>query len=386
MRCSRWVALGAPTALVLLASTLTGPISSAAVPLACGAWAQSNPPTVGADDVLSGLAIGGPGRTWAVGSSDSSQNGEQTMIFGRTGGRWKLEPSPNPAGLGNINYLASATATSPASAWAVGADGPVGALQALIARWNGTAWRQVTSPEPSSAADSLQGVHAISPSDVWAVGSYQSGNAQKTLIVHWNGSRWSQVPSPSPALSENALNGVAATSDKNIWAVGTDSFAGGDNYGRTLIEHWNGSKWTAVPSPNQSFGGNNDVLSSVAAVSASDAWAVGAASEDAGSAPLIEHWNGSRWKLMSLPDLAFSAELGSVAAVSARNVWAVGGAGSSTLIEHWNGSRWQRVISHAPANSSLSAVAAGSASNAWAVGTVEVSAPVFQDNFALHRC
>jgi hypothetical protein len=41
---------------------------------------------------------------------------------------------------------------------------------------------------------------------------------------------------------------------------------------QTLIEHWNGTQWSVVPSPN--LMGNN-LLRGVAIVSANDVWAVG---------------------------------------------------------------------------------------------------------------
>jgi len=43
------------------------------------------------------------------------------------------------------------------------------------------------------------------------------------LILHWDGTAWTQVPSPNPA-RDNVLTGVAATSASNAWAVG--SFTG----------------------------------------------------------------------------------------------------------------------------------------------------------------
>jgi hypothetical protein len=49
----------------------------------------------------------------------------------------------------------------------------------------------------------------------------------------------------------------------------------------TLIEHWNGSAWTIVPSPN--VGSGNNSLAAVAARSANDVWAVGYADKDLSS-------------------------------------------------------------------------------------------------------
>ena len=94
--------------------------------------------------------------------------------------------------------------------------------------------------------DYLHATSAISANNVWAVGDYiptnsKSGVAQ-TMIEHWNGTLWSIVSSPNIGTGDNDLYGVAAISAKNVWAVGQGS-------GSTLIEHWNGSKWSFLPRP-----------------------------------------------------------------------------------------------------------------------------------------
>src|SRR5437763_14821454 len=59
--------------------------------------------------------------------------------------------------------------------------------------------------------------------------------------------QWSVVPSPNGSSSSN-LSGVAAVSANDIWAVGS---SGNQMSGaQTLIEHWNGSHWRVVTSAN----------------------------------------------------------------------------------------------------------------------------------------
>ena len=53
------------------------------------------------------------------------------------------------------------------------------------------------------------------------------------------------VPSPNIGTDSNLLQGVSALSSNNVWAVG---YAG--NPAQTLIEHWNGTVWSVVPSLN----------------------------------------------------------------------------------------------------------------------------------------
>jgi len=57
---------------------------------------------------------------------------------------------------------------------------------------------------------------------------------------------------PSPNSGEfAALYGISALSASNVWAVGeVNSLSRTNPHYRTLIEHWNGKKWSPVPSPN----------------------------------------------------------------------------------------------------------------------------------------
>ena len=59
---------------------------------------------------------------------------------------------------------------------------------------------------------------------------------------------WSGPQPPSPGTEDNNLNGVAVLSPCDAWAVGFDLDSGGMD--QTLTEHWNGSTWTVVSSPN----------------------------------------------------------------------------------------------------------------------------------------
>ena len=124
------------------------------------------------------------------------------------------------------------------------------------------------------------------------------------------------MPIPEPGKSDG-LNGVAAISATDAWAVGT--------YGtfKTLILHWNGTAWTRVPSPDPSSVGINQ-LGAVAATSATDAWAVGRFGTSAGARVLILRWDGTAWIKAPAPTPGCFPELDGVAATSASQAWAVG--------------------------------------------------------------
>ncbi len=257
---------------------------------------------------------------------------------------------PVPGNLGGVAALSSG------NAWAVGqtSSDSTDNDKPVLAHWNGTAWRTVSSPALPSRG-SLNAVAAF-PGGAWAVGEagvLVHGGVPRLLIVRLTGTTARRVPTPAPA--DGQLFGVAATSAANAWAVG------GSN--GPLILHWNGTAWKRAPLARSLQSG---VFTAVAATSRTNAWAV-TASQGAGR-PRIVHWNGRRWSQVASPDIGTSYRLWGVAATSAKNAWAVGSTGSEqAVILHWDGLRWKRVPSPNPADLLL-AVSASSADNAWAVG------------------
>jgi hypothetical protein len=174
------------------------------------------------------------------------------------------------------------------------------------------------------------------------------------------------VPAVAYLTVSGRLNGVAAISASNAWAVGgTGLFA---STSMSLIAHWNGIAWKREPTSAPA----RSILNGVAATSASNVWAVGSTGS---GKTLILHWNGTSWKPVPSPSPGTYASLASVAATSARNAWAVGNAGPfKTLILHWNGTVWKQVPSPNPEIGNyerfLTGVAVTSVSNAWAVGGI----------------
>ncbi len=71
---------------------------------------------------------------------------------------------------------------------------------------------------------------------------------QATLIESWNGSDWSVVPSPNaPSFLADELTGVSCTDPSACTAVGYADSNGALN--QTLIESWNGTVWSIVQVP-----------------------------------------------------------------------------------------------------------------------------------------
>src|SRR5262249_31770596 len=77
-------------------------------------------------------------------------------------------------------------------------------------------------------------------------------------------------PDPDPGSSGNHLFGVTMGGADDAWAVGQQ--LGPAGHDETLIEHWDGRHWTAVPSP--SLGADSAFLDAVA-IGRNGVWAVG---------------------------------------------------------------------------------------------------------------
>jgi len=228
-------------------------------------------------------------------------------------------PSPNPW----RNALAAVDAHGGKNVWAVGyQESSSGLRQTLIERWNGTSWVVYPSPNEFTRFNRLMGVANVPFSkDSWAVGDgWSSTGPYLAEIVRWQGSSWQTVAASRPGTTSD-LYGVAAVSTSDAWAVG--EYTDGATR-KTLIERWDGTSWSQVPSPSPSTTWN--VLKSVSVVAPTDVWAVGFWQDPTSLylMPLVEHWDGVQWTIVPTPDLASrSAELDSVVRTGT-HVWAVG--------------------------------------------------------------
>jgi len=385
-RLARFIGLSA--ALMLAAGTL-GTDAAVASASTCLSWPGVAPvsPSANGDNILDAVAARSPCDVWAVGSYRGSTN-FQTLVEHWDGTSWTSMLSGSS--LNQNSYFSGVAAAPGARPWAVGNSSTSTGPHAFIQAPKNGVWRAVPSPDPGGPGhdnSALNGVAATSAKNAWAVGDYTPGTATLTLIEHWDGTAWRQLPTPDPSSTGNVLHGIAATSAKNAWAVGWITNSQGA--AQTLILHWNGSSWSRSRSQNPGGSANNNFLQAVAAASASDAWAVGNAYTTGFAQPLIEHWNGTAWESVPAPSPspAMPGFLTGVTVISARDAWAVGSYGFAdqhTLIEHWNGSAWHQVRSPSPG---LSAVLIGVASfrtSLWAVGYYSSSGPA--QLLAVHCC
>jgi hypothetical protein len=169
---------------------------------------------------------------------------------------------------------------------AVGHRGIVGSSNPLIERYDGTKWA-LDTVTGSGHGDNLEGVSTPSATAQWAVGTNGGAAALQTLSYRNTGSGWQKVVSPNIGGGSklNMFHDVSALSASNAWTVGEHENA--SFVRRTTIAHFTSGSWHVVASPNAST--KNNQLFGVAAVRATNIWAVGTTQRSIGSAGLIEH-------------------------------------------------------------------------------------------------
>lgn len=303
---------------------VAGPFRTLAERWDGSAWHVILPQNTGTgDNDLYGVTVVSSNDVWAVGRSNKTQSSTpRPLIEMWNGARWRIVPSPI---LGQQSWLGSIRAFSADDIWASGVYADFsGNYRTLIEHWNGHVWSVVPSPNPGATFDSVGEFAASAPNDIWAFGSQSNDNENttQTLIEHWDGHAWSVVPSPSPGSLYNGLADGTFVSGSDVWAVG--GITGSDFIQRTLVEHWNGSVWSAVPSPNNGAGGN--ALYSVVARGPSDIWAAGSYfAEPEIRRTLVEHWSGSRWQLDFSPNPGGQYDGFTAITATSKGLWAVGG-------------------------------------------------------------
>jgi hypothetical protein len=361
-------------------------ILSAGLALAAGGWTIAAAPPTAQNAALTSVATVSDSDAWAVGyhSGNAFTNvGAKALIDSWNGTAWSQVTTP--ATPGNTAVLFGVSASSATDAWAVGRTQiNKSSLEGLALHWNGTAW-SVSAGFPA-ALSPFGGASAVGVADISPSGAYAIGDSAATAVgslAHWNGRAWSPVTLPLPrnANSNTTLNAISARGPGDVWIVGTflDS-ANGHN--ETFSEHFNGTAWNVVPMPPVKSPNINAFFhfNGIKANSPSDVWVVGergVIDVPDSQKTLIEHFNGTAWSIVPSPSPGSIDALSGVTTSNAsNNVWAVGGdvrAGTSagrTLTLNWNGTAWR--VATSPNTGSTDGVGAVAtkpgAAIVWAVG------------------
>ena len=294
---------------------------------------------------------------------------------------WSVQPVPT-LGTGDNTYGAVA-AVSAKDAWAVGnylPDAPGSNADATLstaAHFDGTKWTWTPTVNSGPNFTTLFGV-AATPGRAWAVGvALDSRYQAHSIIESWDGHGWSIAPTPHLNTARDLLFSAAAVSAKDVWAVGDQQSARTGHF-NALIEHWDGARWSVVPTPAADHSETGSHLYGVAAGGPDDVWAVGQRDDQGTDLPLVEHWNGTRWSIVDVPSAGVEGALLQGVTVKGGEVWAVGQSDDAThqafpFVEHRDAATgsWhaQELTGIAGPFSDVTGVALDDNGVAWLVGS-----------------
>jgi hypothetical protein len=214
----------------------------------------------------------------------------------------------------------------------------------------------------SSTNEALNGVSCTSSTACFAVGEYFANRVpDKTLIERWNGTAWSIVPSANP-IGGGVLNAVSCTSATFCMAVGVHRLTK-TSYSSAVAERWNGKTWSIVAIP----GAVHHDLLSVSCTSATYCFAVG---------DVVARWNGAKWSMVKAPNTWSRT---GVSCASATACIAVSDPASAM---RWNGKAWSTMLTPQPTNPAfegfgLAGVSCPAATTCFAVGVDAVPSDDF---------
>jgi hypothetical protein len=217
---------------------------------------------------------------------------------------------------------------------------------------------------PSPVGTILEAVDATG-GQAWAVGGHVVGPVSSPSIQRWDGRAWTeqklQVP-PGP-IGISSFYAVKAFSTSNVWAVG--SWMGDD----PLVEHWDGHGWSLVTVP--SFGGTENILTGIDGTSSTDLWLVGQRQYAAEMHGVVLHGGTQGFEIVTPPDVAVLHDVAMLDGQPLVDGWRIGSDGfAAPVIALRVGETWQDepVPAEQGGNVFLTGLAVGTAGAAWAVG------------------
>jgi hypothetical protein len=179
-------------------------------------WTQVTVP----EEATGLYAIAGTSATdiWAVGTGRT----HQLAALHYNGSTWSETPIADTGTV--FAALYAVTAISPTDVWAVGSKKNYAIP--LAYHWNGSTWTEVPTPAVGVGGNNpFRGVSGVSATEVWAVGYTTTSNGPQALIERWNGTAWQVEPTPvidSPVVGLYAASAVRPSGGSaTVWATGS---------------------------------------------------------------------------------------------------------------------------------------------------------------------
>jgi len=199
--------------------------------------------------------------------------------------------------LGPDSGATDISATGQSNAWAAGvtySPPSAPAFESLfVERWNGRAWHMIAVPKrftdlpyPDLGSAEISGASANRALVVVFL-SNNGGTETSQYRLIWNGHSWSTTKLPSISGTVE----IAAFSGSDMWIF--------ESARRPYSLRYDGKGWRRTPLPAYPLGG-------VTALSASDIWLAGSATNPDSRKPRVPvamHWNGRAWRTLRLPNV-----------------------------------------------------------------------------------
>jgi hypothetical protein len=276
----------------------------------------------------------------------------------------------------------------------------LGCLAAVAAACGGSGSGHARGPaEERIVFSSLEGLSCVAESDCVAVGSFVpldadaatgdpdgDASASHTLVESYDGRHWTTRSSPDEGKGGAVLSAVSCPSAGDCVAVGyfqpkrQDPSSSATPARFPLVENFEGGKWRTVSSPAVA---PNSALLGVSCPTESSCWAVGDTTTSQGATSPVESFfietnAGGVWRVAPVATpKAMSTNLGSIACSAVASCVAVGSVAPANdssathpLVEELNGSSWGAVALPTAASGFgiLSAVQCTSTLHCFAVG------------------
>ncbi|MEU3334717.1 hypothetical protein [Streptomyces sp. NPDC006668] len=193
---------------------------------------------------LTGVAVDADDGVWVCGRG----SGGSVLLHG-VDGTWSwIAPPP------------SATTATP-SGVRVTASGEVWVYDsALVARWDGTAWTELTAP--GGLRPAVTGLLPVAADDIWLTGfdygvGGPPGKPPGVTLKHWDGTAWTAVTAP---FTVGMLTGIVDDGQG-----GPDRIAGWDFWDQTRAHYlrWDGGSWVSERGPTATTPVLTEALASV---------------------------------------------------------------------------------------------------------------------------
>lgn len=182
----------------------------------------------------------------------------------------------------------------------VGADADGDHTYTLAETWNGVRWFVSSTRNPAGRYARLTGVSCVW-GDCEAVGWYTAGPRNFTVAERRAGSSWTtESTAHLPGLS--VLAGVSCRTILFCTAVGDQNAEVASRGPSVLVEHWNGSRWEMQSVPGSADGGAAPVLLGVSCPSILACMAVGYTNDRVGGqAAVAASWVRGEWSFIPVP-------------------------------------------------------------------------------------